>query len=402
MTLVIGNALLYLITLLVYWHKQRRMDYGFVTIAFYLIVAICCIFEYIAEPHRWELTAWPFVYLFIANLILFLPLFSSSDKIAAKVYYNRSINIPGLQIFCGIYIIFALITTICYFPLAWDSLQSGAWASIRDSTYEEEFHLFQNPILNIIANLSTHFTIAVIVIYFFLLTQPRISKAFKTTLLISTITPMALTALVIAARGHIFTLLFNFLLGFLCFRQYIPKRTKRTLLVWAIVFFGGILGLYTIAVTIARFGQESDSSLLYYFGHSMLTFDYGLTDTIDTYGKGAYTFRRFVNYVVHDLDWTLGTHFGTSFFTFVGSLYIDFGPLGTMIAVTLLAISVRVLIRKHNLDLADMFIYLFYISTVLNGALITAPDLGWRCLLAFIIYIMLKTLGKHHASAHAR
>ena len=401
MTLVIGNALLYLITLLVYWHKQRRMDYGFVTIAFYLIVAICCIFEYIAEPHRWELTAWPFVYLFIANLILFLPLFSSSDKIAAKVYYNRSINIPGLQIFCGIYIIFALITTICYFPLAWDSLQSGAWASIRDSTYEEEFHLFQNPILNIIANLSTHFTIAVIVIYFFLLTQPRISKAFKTTLLISTITPMALTALVIAARGHIFTLLFNFLLGFLCFGQYIPKRTKRTLLVWAIVF-GGILGLYTIAVTIARFGQESDSSLLYYFGHSMLTFDYGLTDTIDTYGKGAYTFRRFVNYVVHDLDWTLGTHFGTSFFTFVGSLYIDFGPLGTMIAVTLLAISVRVLIRKHNLDLADMFIYLFYISTVLNGALITAPDLGWRCLLAFIIYIMLKTLGKHHASAHAR
>lgn len=401
MTLVIGNALLYLITLLVYWHKQRRMDYGFVTIAFYLIVAICCIFEYIAEPHRWELTAWPFVYLFIANLILFLPLFSSSDKIAAKVYYNRSINIPGLQIFCGIYIIFALITTICYFPLAWDSLQSGAWASIRDSTYKEEFHLFQNPILNIIANLSTHFTIAVIVIYFFLLTQPRISKAFKTTLLISTITPMALTAIVIAARGHIFTLLFNFLLGFLCFRQYIPKRTKRTLLVWAIVF-GGILGLYTIAVTIARFGQESDSSLLYYFGHSMLTFDYGLTDTIDTYGKGAYTFRRFVNYVVHDLDWTLGTHFGTSFFTFVGSLYIDFGPLGTMIAVTLLAISVRVLIRKHNLDLADMFIYLFYISTVLNGALITAPDLGWRCLLAFIIYIMLKTLGKHHASAHAR
>ena len=236
MTLVIGNALLYLITLLVYWRKQRRMDYGFVTIAFYLIVAICCIFEYIAEPHRWELTAWPFVYLFIANLILFLPLFSSSDKIAAKVYYNRSINIPGLQIFCGIYIIFALITTVCYFPLAWDSLQSGAWASIRDSTYEQEFRLFQNPILNILANLSTHFTIAVIVIYFFLLTQPRVSKAFKTTLLIATITPMALTALVIAARGHIFTLLFNFLLGFLCFRQYIPKRTKRTLLVWAIVF----------------------------------------------------------------------------------------------------------------------------------------------------------------------
>lgn len=80
MTLVIGNALLYLITLLVYWHKQRRMDYGFVTIAFYLIVAICCIFEYIAEPHRWELTAWPFVYLFIANLILFLPLFPAVTK----------------------------------------------------------------------------------------------------------------------------------------------------------------------------------------------------------------------------------------------------------------------------------------------------------------------------------
>ena len=396
MTLVIGNAILYLITLLFYWRKQRRVDYGFVTIAFYLVVAVCCIFEYIAEPYRWQLTAWPFVYLFIANFILFLPLFSSSDKIAAKVYYNQSINTQGLKIFCGIYTILALITTVCYLPLAWDNLQSGTWALIRESTYEEEFRLFKSPILNILANLSTHFTIAIIVIYFFLLTQPRVSKAFKTTLLIATITPMVLTALVIAARGHIFTLLFNFLLGFLCFRQYIPKKTKRTLFVWAIVL-GGILGLYTIAVTIARFGQESNSSLLYYFGHSMLTFDYGLTVTIDTYGKGAYTFRRFVNHVVRDLDWTLGTHFGTSFFTLVGSLYIDFGPLGTMIAVTLLAISVRNLVRKKNLDLADTFIYLFYVSNVLNGALVTAPDLGWRCLLSFLIYIMLKVLGKKHA-----
>lgn len=31
MSLVIGNALLYLIALLVYWRKQRRIDYGFVT-----------------------------------------------------------------------------------------------------------------------------------------------------------------------------------------------------------------------------------------------------------------------------------------------------------------------------------------------------------------------------------
>lgn len=401
MSLVIGNALLYLIALLVYWRKQRRIDYGFVTIALYLVVAVCCAFEYSTEPYRWQLTWWPFIYLFIANLILFLPLFPDSSRVATKVYYNRSINLQGLQIFCGIYIVFALITTVCYLPLAWDNLQSGAWAMIRDNTYEEEFQLFKNPLLNILANLSTHFTIAVIAIYFYLLTQPRVNKGFKTLLLTATVVPMILTSIVIAARGHIFTLLFNLLICFLCFRQYIPKRTKRTLTIWAIVF-GSILILYTLAVTIARFGQESNSSLLYYFGHSMLTFDYGLTDTIDTYGKGAYTFRRFVGYVSQDMDWLLGTHFGTSFFTFVGSLYIDFGPMGTMVAVTILALTMLSLIRKRKLDLADIYLYLFYVSTVLNGALVIAPDLGWRCLLMFCIYVMLKILGKKQINTPTR
>lgn len=400
MNLVILNALAYITALIIYWRKQRKIDCGFVIFAFYAFVATCGVFEYAAEPERWKLTAWPFVYLFVANMILFKPLFLKSNTLEKKIMANQDINLSGLNIFCYIYIILSILTIIFYLPLAIDNVESGAWAIVRNATYEDEFTLFDNSFARIVTNLSTHFTIVAIVIYFYILTQPSVSKVLKFSMLAAILGPMLAIALVIAARSYIFTLVFNLLIGFLFFRNYIPRATKRTLLIFASILMV-LMALFTIAVTIARFGADSNSSLLYYFGHSMLTFSYGVTDTISSYLNGGYLFSRFFDVSINDVDWMIGTHFSTSFFTFVGSLYIDFGPGWTILLALGIAFTIYRLTKKQRFDIADLFIYLFYISTLLNGALVIGMDLGWRCLISLLIYIMLKIMGKKHTTGAA-
>lgn len=400
MNLVILNALAYITALIIYWRKQRKIDCGFAIFAFYAFVATCGVFEYIVEPERWNLTTWSFIYLFVANMILFRPLFVKSDSLERKVMSNQDINLNGLKIFCAIYIILSILTILFYLPLAIDNIKSGAWAIVRNATYEDEFTLFDTAFARITSNLSMHFTIAAIVVYFYFLTQPAVSKLLKTILLIAIVAPVLAIALVIAARSYIFTLVFTLLTGFLFFRNYIPRRTKRGLLIFASILMF-VMVLFTVAVTIARFGADSNSSLLYYFGHSMLTFSYGVTDTISSYLNGGYLFNRFFDVLPSNFDWTIGTHFETSFFTFVGSIYVDFGAGWTIMFISLIALSVYRFISKSRLDLADIFIYLFYVFTILKGALSTEPDLGWRCLISLLIYIMLKIMGNKHTTGAA-
>ncbi len=66
MELVIFNASLYIIVLLVYYFKTRKaMDFGFFLLAIYATTAVTCVFHYAATPEQWDLTLWPFIFMFV-------------------------------------------------------------------------------------------------------------------------------------------------------------------------------------------------------------------------------------------------------------------------------------------------------------------------------------------------
>jgi hypothetical protein len=119
----------------------------------------------------------------------------------------------------------------------------------------------------------------------------------------------------------------NFAIVYLMMKDILPKYVKRTLIIAVSIIIPLIL-IYFIAVTVSRFEESSlnidaGESMMYYLGHSMLTFNYGVMDTIQNYANGAYMFD-----CSSLKDIRFGTHFGTNFITFVGVLYLDFGLVG--------------------------------------------------------------------------
>jgi oligosaccharide repeat unit polymerase len=157
--------------------------------------------------------------------------------------------------------------------------------------------------------------------------------------------------------------------------------------------------LYSIAVTVSRFGDNAKgSSLLSYFGHSMLTFNYGLADSIHTYMNGEYFFSWFFDKlgltqyggVEHSV---LGTHFGTAFYTFVGAWYLDFGPLGTFIIAIIFPFIISLCFRyKKSVDIADIYMFLFYMDYLVMGVFVIGRGNALVWLMAFLIYGIFKII----------
>ena len=149
--------------------------------------------------------------------------------------------------------------------------------------------------------------------------------------------------------------------------------------------------IFSIAVTNSRFGElDVSSSLLHYFSHSFLTFNYGVVDSIENFANGKYFFNFFYDSQYIDF-FHLGTHFDTSFITFVGTLYLDFGPTGTFLIALIVPFFFNFKKKSgKNIDFGDLHLYSFYLSYLLIGVFVigTSNSLDWIIALSF--YWLLK------------
>lgn len=135
-------------------------------------------------------------------------------------------------------------------------------------------------------------------------------------------------------------LLVEFILSIIvCFYLFKAKFTNSLLrhikLLFGVLLF--LILLYSFSVTASRFGDETDKlpeeysqniSLVDYFGQSFLVFNSGVYP-MHTYANGKYMLKYLYSIAGEDTSIeqnVLGASYGTGFFTFVGALYIDFGP----------------------------------------------------------------------------
>lgn len=391
MEFVTFNAIIYVLALLVYWYKRRKIDVGFVLISLYSLVAILGIPLYATTANDWKISLWPYLYMFVVLMLFFRPFFFDSDSLYEKIYVR---NYQIINVISILYIVCAFISIYYMWPQAVENLKSGKWGDIRTELYTEGITMYAGQTERFVKIFAQYFNIVALVILFYFLTFPNI-KPLKIILLAIAVTiPTFLTALLIASRGLLFNLFINFLIVYIIFRKEIPPNVKRLIGIIAFSFLIIIL-FFSISVTRSRFGEANQSaSLLYYFGHSFLRFNYGVADSISSYAGGAYLFDWFIN--LFNLDSTinynsLGTHFGTSFITFVGTLYIDFGPIGTfLIAIVAPWLISRSFRHKETIDFADVFLYIFYLTYLLNGVFIVGKGSALSWLIAILIYRLLK------------
>lgn len=379
------------LVLFFYWKKWGKFDLGLILILSYTLVAVLGVFYFrdsikIYNSIRWEITLWPYVYLFIVLLLFFRPYFTDHQKIYDKL---RIKNKKTLSTFSLVFIFSSLVSIFYQFPKVVENLQSGEWLLIRDTLYyDDEFSLYNNQVERLAKIFIQYFRLPAILSFFYFLSSANKKKYIVRVFLgFAIFLPSIFTAIETAARGSLLAFLIDVLIGFFIFKNRIPlKIKKRIYLSGSIVLL--IIVSFSIAVTASRFGDlDQSSSVFYYFSHSFMSFNYGVVDTIHSYADGKYFFNFFFENKMINF-YSYGTHFGTSFITFVGTLYIDFGPIGTfLIAVVVpFLISLRFKFNK-TIDFADLYLYAFYLSYLINGVFVVglSNSLDWIIAILFIL-----------------
>lgn len=383
------NAFLYVILLISSYLKKRTFDSGIVLLLVYAFVSVCCIAQVAWHPNDWELTLFPFLYLFIVICMFFRPYFGKAPDIS-KLHVKRY---DLLTTFIIMYIVCGAIDAIDNIPKVQLAILLDA-AEIRTEFYQEgRVEILSMPVWiarNIVSYLRPF---AIIVLFFSLssLAVKKISNVLLSILLVSIIVPASFDFILIASRGLFVILATQFFVVFLTFKDYLSPKVLKIVKIIGMLGLAGILA-YTITATISRFTGRTDyenplDSLIFYFGHSMLRFDYGVMDTISNYTWGDYFLG-----LPTDIDRVCGTHFGVHFFTFVGALYFDFGPIITLLIALLFPLPLIRITCKKYVTLADLFAYLYILCFLIDGVFVVKRGYSIQLVMFYLMYLIIKKI----------
>jgi oligosaccharide repeat unit polymerase len=314
---------------------------------------------------------------------------------SSNIYNKLKIrNPPVLFGFSVLYCICALISVYFSIDTSIRVLNTGNWAELYSNSGDTA--LYENQ-LERFAKIFVQYTqpLAIACLFYYLTLKTK-NKWFCFILFVSIILPTLMICMILGMRGPISLLFIYMTMGYLCFERAYGKKTKKMIAIGGVLFLICVLS-YTLAVTDSRFGDSSSMdthfSFLEYFGGSMLHFDYGIADSIKKYMYGDYLFNTNQQLYVNGFDSVLGTHFRSSFFTFVGTWYLDFGPIGTLLVAILLPLLLfRYWRKKQFIDMADLYLYLFYLQFLTHGVFVQGCGYFIQWVMFIVLFALLKIL----------
>lgn len=388
------NVILYSIVLFT-WYRQKRYNLGTMVIPMlYALTAILCMLNYIYEPKLWQLSTLPFVYMFVVYLILLIPF----RQIAPYNVNDVTIRNGRLvDYFIYIYIFMALYSTYITIEDAINAFQTGDWLAVRNDMYygeEKNWTPFQKVCLNGYAML--HILAEVWLFYVISLYRRKRKNIFYIILLaVAVFLPVLVSSVANAARGVLFYMVIEAFIIYYIFKGHYPRRFNRAILAFSIVVVLFSL-LLSISITLSRFDEDSSNQLMLYFGHSMNTFNYGVMDSIHSYQGGRWFLGNYYELLfpsrhiqIIDSDASLGTHMGTSFITLIGCLYVDFGPVFTIIIAFVIA---AVFARKklsNETTFANLYLYAVYASFIAEGIFVEGKAYGMKLIIMVLIFYVI-------------
>ena len=263
----IFNFFLFFSLFLVHTRKEKSLDCGFLLYFVYSFVAACCILQFFLYPSEWDLTLWPFVYLFVVFVLFSRP------------YMGKQLNLEKLRIkndfilvvFLYFYIVCAIIDAVSNLPLVIVSLATDM-GELRSNFYANGREAVDNIIVWIARNISQYSRILAFIVFFYFISDLKKRNVGVLPLLalfVSTIVPQFFESIIIASRGMLVDLVLQAAVAYIIFRKFINKRTLKRIKI-ASLMMGGALSLYIARVTIERFTQHNEyenglDSLIFYF-----------------------------------------------------------------------------------------------------------------------------------------
>lgn len=388
------NTGLYLIALIVYYHRRKRFDLFFLIMLAYALTAIMGTIDYHLGvfSQTYDLSVFRLSFLFMIILINLLP-YRHVDTCNKDIYISENKGITYLLYF---FIAAGIVSAYFTLPKAIMLQQMDDWGSLRQDIYagDSDITLYDSQFERLAKNFYSYLQPFGSIMAFYQLTKPRINKTLTVTLFSVWIINAYASATLVASRGMIMLLALKLLVLYIIFKNIIPSNRKKFMFTSAIVV-GVFFFIYTMSVTEARFGDESNESLLRYFGHSMYAFDDGIMRTMTDHAWGRYQFGWLYRLMGASsyFSWTaLGCTHGTAFMTYVGDLYVDFGTIGTFIIACLMALLVNKFTDKPFYKLSDLVVIGFTASWFTEGIFVFAGDQSMLWFMVFVVYFIVKFL----------
>ena len=329
-------------------------------------------------------------------MVFFRPYTHGTSSFVEKIVISNS---PILKGFSYFYILCAIVS----FLFSWSDMSAaffrGSWNDVIGDAYSAEtIEFYHSPIERFCKNICGYTESLALILSFFYLTDNNYKPKLSITLILSIIASMMTTTVIVASRGAFAGMFIKLLAGYILFKDQIDSKTTKRIQTGGIVVLTMFL-LYTLSVTFSRFADvtynaEFDdpiSSLVFYFGHSMLTFDDGIADSIQRFMWGDYLLGNRAPYP-NGVDAVLGTHFGSSFFTFVGALYLDFGPVITLIIALVSSNFLLSVYNKQIIRISHVYIYYYFLCFFINGVFVVGRGYYIGILMAFVLYWLLKRI----------
>ena len=385
--ILILNIAFYLLTTVWLIKKQRAFTTGTFLLISYTVVAFFCYFNYKSDPRYWLLSLLPFIYLFVVVVILFIPFLSKRVKIIENPIRDKNKRLYR-AITWG-YIIISLYSCTVYLPQVIEIIRNPNWLELYTEAHEE----VDSSIFVKIANLFFHIRYLGLVLLFSYLINKNKKPLFMLLLGISAVLPIVLVTVKDASRGGFVSLFISLIIAYLMFKDKLSDSLKKWLKITTIAVLPASI-IYLSVVTVARFEdnpyvENAGGTVLYYLGHSMLTFAYGIFDSISRFSWGGLMFKLGPVAELSQVDSYYGTHFGTAFYTIVGALYLDFGPVFTILLAIFIS-SFMINVTRRRLDVPDAFLILTYAITLFNGVFVLGRGYGIQWVESFFIFFMLK------------
>lgn len=386
--ILILNIAFYLLATAWLIKKQRAFTIGTFLLISYTVVAFFCYLNYKSDPSYWHLSLLPFIFLFVVVVILFTPFLSNRVKIRENPIRDKNKRLYR-AITWG-YIIISLYSCIVYLPQVIEIIRNPNWLELYTEAHEE----VNSSIFVKFANLFFHIRYLGLVLLFSYLIKKNNKPLFMILLGLSAVLPVVLVTMKNASRGGFVSLFVSLITVYLMFKDQLSDTLKKWLKIITITVLPASI-IYLSVVTVARFEnnpyvESAGGTVLDYLGHSMLTFAYGIFDSISRFSWGGFMLDFGpVSKMSSPFDPFYGTHFGSAFFTIVGALYLDFGPVFTIIIAIFFSRFIMGISRRR-LDVADLFMILTYAMTIFNGVFVLGRGYGIQWVETFLIYFMLK------------
>lgn len=364
---MIAVPFIYFIFLLLFFrYKQKAFNIGSVIVSIYAFSAFCSILVDIFDLYgmggvgnKNDINPFSvFTYCLIITICI-LPFY----KFRSDLIRTITLSNPKLFDYISYFFMFVFsVTILSIFSDLRSIIVNGDLGALRSEFYMQMSNKVEAPsLIGYIPYLFAQYSPLALLFYFYSICFLSKPKWFNNGLILSSLTSVA-TSILQAGRFAVIYWIMMVFIFYVLFRSNFKKNRIRKLYIQLLIL-GGIIFLYLVSVTIARFSNGNDTgaqnSLIAYIGQPYINF----CNIFQDYHNNKIVIGRIMpftsSYILHQhfeyWDYIAETSRSAGlllnvFYTFIGEVFVDLGFGGMLLYIFIFVTISYIILKRKDLN----------------------------------------------------